>query len=108
MRRLDRRARLSFIDLSAAVECPVNRTEMLQRLHVQTASGEVYSGAEAFAIMWCAIPSLRVLGVLGRQRPVLWVLERLYLGFLRFRPALQALARRLDNAASLRGPRLGA
>jgi predicted DCC family thiol-disulfide oxidoreductase YuxK len=100
MKRLDRHKRLSFIDLATAIECPRNRDEMLQRLHVQTASGEIYSGAEAFAVMWRAIPSLRALGVLGRQRQMLWLLERLYLAFLRFRPALQSLARRLGAGAA--------
>lgn len=53
------------------------------------------SGAEAFAAMWRAIPSLAPLGRLARNRHVLAVLERLYLVFLRVRPGLQrALGRR--------------
>jgi hypothetical protein len=45
--------------------------------------------------MWRAIPLLRPLGVLAKSRPILWVLERLYLGFLRIRPRLQRRVRRM-------------
>ena len=47
------------------------------------------SGAAAFAAMWRAIPLLRPLGLLARNRRVLAGLERLYLAFLKVRPALQ-------------------
>jgi hypothetical protein len=42
-----------------------------------------------------AIPMLRPLGLLAKSRPVLWVLERLYIGFLRIRPWLQRRVRRI-------------
>ena len=45
--------------------------------------------------MWRAIPVLRPLGLLARFRPVLWVLERLYLGFLKIRPWLQRRVRQV-------------
>jgi hypothetical protein len=47
--------------------------------------------------MWRAIPVLRPLGLLARSPLVLGVLERLYLAFLRVRPRLQRLARRLER-----------
>ena len=43
----------------------------------------------AFAAMWRAIPLLRPLGQMARNRLVLSLLERLYLRFLRVRPRLQ-------------------
>jgi predicted DCC family thiol-disulfide oxidoreductase YuxK len=95
MRRLDRRGAIDFIDIQAAAGCPIDTQTLLERFHAQERGGPVVSGAAAFAAMWRAIPVLRPLGLLARFRPVLWVLERMYLGFLRIRPWLQRRARRL-------------
>jgi hypothetical protein len=38
-----------------------------------------------------AIPLLRPFGEIARLPPVLWMVEKLYLVFLRFRPRIQAL-----------------
>lgn len=93
MRRLDRHRKIVFVDVAAPSSfCPVDRRLLLARLHAQEVSGEIVSGAAAFAAMWRAIPLLRPLGLAARSRGVLWVLERLYRGFLRVRPALQRLA----------------
>ncbi len=98
MRRLDRRGAIDFVDLYDARDCPVDRSELLERFHAQEDGQPVVSGAAAFAAMWRAIPRLRPLGLVARFRPVLWVLEAAYRVFLRFRPRLQRLARRaLDS-----------
>lgn len=92
MRRLDRRRAITFIDVSdGAVACPIDRTALLARFHAEEGS-QLLSGAAAFAAMWRAIPLLRPLGLAARSPTVLQLLERLYLGFLRVRPALQRLA----------------
>ena len=93
MRRLDARGAVHFIDVHGPGACPVDRSELLARLHAREADGPLVSGAAAFAAMWRAIPLLRPLGLLARWRPVLAVLEAGYRGFLRVRPALQRLAR---------------
>ena len=81
MRRLDRRAAIAFVDLSgAAAACPVDHRDLLARFHAEE-EGRLVSGAEAFAAMWRAIPVLRPLGLLARNRIVLNILER---GYLRF------------------------
>jgi predicted DCC family thiol-disulfide oxidoreductase YuxK len=100
MRRLDRRAEIAFVDLSgAAGECPVDRQDLLARLHAEE-DGRLVSGAEAFAAMWRAIPVLRPLGLLARNPTVLDLLERGYLRFLKVRPKLQSwLLRREKNRA---------
>ncbi|PAX07685.1 thiol-disulfide oxidoreductase DCC family protein [Sphingomonas lenta] len=95
MRRLDRRGRIGFIDLSDGAACPIDRAAMLERLHAREGD-RMLSGAAAFAAMWRAIPLLRPLGLLARNPRALRVLDRAYLRFLRVRPALQRLARRLD------------
>jgi len=98
MRRLDRRGAVRFRDVDAGqAVCPLPRGDMLAQLHALE-DGRLLSGAAAFAAMWRAIPLLRPLGLAARAPLVLAVLERLYRLFLRGRPALQGLARRLEGA----------
>ncbi len=89
MRRLDRRAAIRFVDVAAGDEaCPVDRAALLARFHASE-NGRLLSGAAAFAAMWRAIPLLRLLGLLARNRMVLARLEQAYLRFLRVRPYLR-------------------
>ena len=92
MRKLDRRNAIHFEDVStnAPADCPVDQAELLERFHARE-NDEILSGAAAFAAMWRAIPILRPLGLLARNRWVLQALEVLYRGFLRYRPRLQRL-----------------
>lgn len=93
-RRLDRRGRVSFCDISEAdAVCPIDRSELLARFHAKERNGPIVSGAAAFAAMWRAIPVLRPLGELARIPALLWMLERLYLGFLKIRPRIQRVFR---------------
>lgn len=90
MRRLDRQHSIRFIDVAnPASACPIDRAALLARFHAQEAGQPVVSGAAAFAAMWRAIPLLRPLGLLARFAPVLALLERAYLAFLKVRPRLQ-------------------
>lgn len=89
MRRLDRAGAIEFVDAAdAGATCPLDRAELLARLHARE-DGRMLSGAAAFAAMWRAIPLLRPLGLLARNRIVLAALERGYVRFLRVRPRLQ-------------------
>lgn len=92
MRRLDKRGAIHFIDVHEAgdKDCPVSREALLARFHARE-DGQLLSGAAAFAAMWRAIPLLRPFGLLARWRPFLWLLEQLYLRFLKVRPRLQRL-----------------
>lgn len=94
MKRLDRTGAINFVDVSGDGDpsCPINQADLLARFHAQE-NGTVLSGAAAFAAMWRAIPRLRTLGQLARNPWVLAGLERLYLVFLRIRPALQRLVK---------------
>lgn len=92
MKRLDKTRAITFIDVSenADPSCPIDQSELLARFHAEE-EGVVLSGAAAFAAMWRAIPGLRPLGLLARNKWVLAALERLYLLFLKVRPRLQRL-----------------
>jgi predicted DCC family thiol-disulfide oxidoreductase YuxK len=93
MRRLDRREAIAFVDVGqAGAVCPIDRDVLLTRFHARETGGPLLSGASAFAAMWRAIPLLRPLGLLARNALVLWMLERLYRGFLRIRPVLTGRA----------------
>jgi predicted DCC family thiol-disulfide oxidoreductase YuxK len=94
MRRLDRRNAIRFVAIQEGRDCPLDRATLMQRFHAREDGRPIVSGAAAFAAMWRAIPVLRPLGLIARFRPVLWVLERLYRGFLRIRPWLQ---RRIEH-----------
>ena len=97
MRRLDAGRAITFKDVAPGnVECPLDRAEVLARFHASE-NGRIVSGAEAFAAMWRAIPVLRPLGLAARNGLVLALLERLYVIFLRVRPKLQRLARRMEH-----------
>lgn len=90
MRRLDRRGRITFVDVAAGSDpsCPIDRAQLLARFHAKE-DGVVHSGAAAFAAMWRAIPLLRPLGLAAKNRTVLRVLEAAYVRFLTVRPRLQ-------------------
>lgn len=99
MRRLDTRGAIRFVDATAADAnaCPLDRRALLARFHASE-DGRLLSGAAAFAAMWRAIPLLRPLGLIARSPIVLRVLEASYLGFLRVRPALQRIVRRVVSS----------
>jgi predicted DCC family thiol-disulfide oxidoreductase YuxK len=90
MRRLDRRGRISYVDVADGADpsCPIDRAALLARFHAEE-DGVVHSGAAAFAAMWRAIPLLRPLGLAARSPLVLRALEAAYLRFLKLRPRLQ-------------------
>ena len=89
MRWLDTRGAVTFVDAATDGRCPLDRGEMLARFHAREDGGPLLSGAAAFAAMWRAIPVLRPLGEIARNRLVGSVMERLYREFLRIRPRLQ-------------------
>jgi predicted DCC family thiol-disulfide oxidoreductase YuxK len=98
MRRLDRRGAIRFQDVATGEgACPIDQAELLARFHARE-DGRLVSGAEAFAAMWRAVPMLRPLGLLARNRRVLGVMEWLYLAFLKVRPRLQGWLKGREGA----------
>jgi predicted DCC family thiol-disulfide oxidoreductase YuxK len=98
MGRLDRSNRITFVDAARVAEesCPIDRADLLARFHA-CEDGVLLSGAAAFAAMWRAIPALRPLGLLSRNRLALAALERTYRVFLRARPWLQRAAWKITS-----------
>ncbi len=89
-----------FTDVSdATVPLPpgTTREQLLARFHVRSRNGELLSGARAFLALWAALPGWRYLAWVGRLPGAAWVMECSYDVFLRWRPALQRWATRLDR-----------
>jgi predicted DCC family thiol-disulfide oxidoreductase YuxK len=93
--------RVAWVDASAGSDSilvpGLTRTEALRRFHVRDASGQWMSGGRAFAALWSALPTFSWLGRLFQIRGLAWLLDRFYNLFLRWRPHLQALARRRQS-----------
>lgn len=64
----------------------LGRDDALGRMTVRRADGSLARGAAAFAEMWLALPSTRLLGRMASFRPVTALLDLAYTGFLRLRP----------------------
>jgi predicted DCC family thiol-disulfide oxidoreductase YuxK len=73
------------------------REQLLARFHVRDSDGQLLSGAQAFLALWAALPGWRWLALVCRLPGAAWAMERLYRIFLRWRPALQRWASRLDR-----------
>ena len=63
----------------------------MKRFHVQTPSGELKSGAAAFAELWTWLPAFAWAGQLARLPGIVHVLELAYRAFLPLRPRLQSM-----------------
>jgi predicted DCC family thiol-disulfide oxidoreductase YuxK len=96
-------APVCFADVSdAALPVPpgTTRPQLLARFHVRRGDGELLSGAAAFLAflaLWAALPGWRWLAWLGRVPGAAWTMERGYRVFLRWRPALQRWAARIER-----------
>ena len=91
-----------FADVSDSAQSlppDTTREQLLARFHVRRGDGELLSGAQAFLALWAALPGWRWLALAGRLPGAAWAMERSYLLFLRWRPALQRWASRLDRRA---------
>ena len=94
---------LSFSDVSDPTLVPptgIGVEALMARFHVQHADGRLESGARAFIALWALLPGWRWLARLGRLPGMTPLMEWANQGFLRVRPAFQALARRWDRQAA--------
>jgi len=92
---------LCFLDVSDARSAvpATERAALLARFHVQRPDGSRLSGAAAFVAMWARLPGWRWLARLSRLPGALAALEAGYRAFLRLRPRLQGLARKMERTA---------
>jgi len=92
--------RIDWVDVSSPVsaELPpgLDRSTLLARFHVIGSNGCVRDGAEAFVALWSELPGFRWAARIAGTRPVLPILERLYLIFLKFRRDHRGKSNHLD------------
>jgi predicted DCC family thiol-disulfide oxidoreductase YuxK len=99
-RGLQPRTPVCFADVSdATLPLPpgTTRAQLMARFHVRGRNGELLSGAQAFLALWAELPGWRGPASAGRLPGAAWAMERLYRCFLRWRPALQRGAARLER-----------
>lgn len=86
---------VDFCDVSQSsspLPAELTREQALARFHVRHADGRVESGARAFIALWERLPYWRWLARIGRVPGVATLMEIVYRGVLRVRPAIQRWA----------------
>jgi predicted DCC family thiol-disulfide oxidoreductase YuxK len=90
--------RVAFVDVATAdagnVALGLDKTAALARFHVQTADGQLHSGAAGFAQLWLTLPGWRWLGRITMLPGIRTIAEVAYRGFLLIRPGIQLIWRR--------------
>jgi predicted DCC family thiol-disulfide oxidoreductase YuxK len=95
--------RVAFVDVATLeaghVAVGLHKTEALARFHVQTADGQLHSGAAGFAQLWLTLPGWRWLGRITMLPVIRTCAEVAYRGFLHIRPGIQWIWRRAATTA---------
>lgn len=80
---------VSSLQGDACVAPGLDCVSAMKRFHVRSPSGQIRSGASAFAELWTWLPAFAWAGRLARLPGILHVLELAYRAFLPLRPRLQ-------------------
>ena len=70
----------------------LSRNILKNRFHVMTKEKKMYSGGPAFVQLWLIIPEYRRLAKFLNRPAFLFVLDKVYDGFLFVRPIIQKIA----------------
>ena len=98
--RKDTHDQISFVDVSQPepeLGGGLTRDQAMARLHVKLGSGQMVSGAAAFAAIWQRVPAWRWAAWIARVPGVLALLEISYRLFLPIRPWIARLFGRLQK-----------
>jgi|AACY02.3.fsa_nt_gi Uncharacterized protein conserved in bacteria len=84
-----------FHDISQSANLPADLDfkQAMERFHIRDEHGQLRDGADAFITVWRHTPGFRWLATLLSPRPIKWLLEQAYVGFLPMRPYLQRICR---------------
>jgi predicted DCC family thiol-disulfide oxidoreductase YuxK len=87
--RIDRAGRISWVDINANPQVltayNLSREQAMKRMHVRETDGSMVSGARAFIALWQRMPRYRPLAWLVSLPAILWIAERVYDVFARWR-----------------------
>jgi predicted DCC family thiol-disulfide oxidoreductase YuxK len=92
---------VAFVDVSGVgagdVAPGLSAEAAMQRFHVRRADGTVLSGAAAFLEMWSQSPRLPWMRQIARRPLLVTALNWVYGAFLRVRPMISGLLRRMES-----------
>lgn len=97
--------RLDYVDVSdpkAELGPGLAQKEAMSRFHVRQPDGSIASGADAFTLVWEALPAWNWVAKIASLPGAKAVLEIGYRFFLPMRPALSALFGRLTRSADIK------
>ena len=87
--RIDRDGHIHWIDIHAnpqvLSEYNLDWEQAMQRMHVRESDGSMVTGARAFIALWQRMPRYRPLAWLVSLPGILWIAERVYSVFARWR-----------------------
>lgn len=87
--RIDQQDRIRWIDIDAnpglLAEYGLSREQAMKRMHVRESDGSMVTGARAFIALWQRMPRYRPLAWLVSRPGILWIAERVYDVFARWR-----------------------
>ena len=98
--RKDTHDQISFVDVSQPdpeLGGGLTRDQAMARLHVKLGSGQMVSGAAAFAAIWQRVPAWRWAARIARVPGILTLLEISYRLFLPIRPWIAGLFGKLHR-----------
>lgn len=78
---------------AALLAAGLSQAQCLQKLHLFSADGQLYTGVDAFLLLWQTVPKLRVLAKLARFAPLRAILAfgyKLFLVWYKRQPHVQA------------------
>ncbi len=91
----DKAGLIDWVDVSnaqIAKTLPIDREKLLARFHVRNPNGHLISGVRAFILLWRQLPKWRWLGLAMSTPGIPVILELVYRGFLKVRPAVQRIS----------------
>lgn len=105
-RREDSASAFSFIDISqidASLPFGLTQQSAMQRFHVLDGDGQLLSGAAAFVEVWSRLPGWRLAARVAGMPGAMTTLEFGYRLFLRVRPFISRLFRKMQPTGGLAG-----
>ncbi len=99
--KLDSNRNVNWVDITKTdkemITSGLTKSQALARFHIMAEDGRLYSGGTAFAKLWTQLPYFKYLGYLFQYPPMSWILDIVYVIFLRVRPAIQSLFQQKQN-----------
>ncbi len=84
---------IQYKDISSMQECE-EKTKLMKRFHIKDQQGNIVSGAKAFVELWKNMKNWSYLAKIFDNKIGIFILEKLYICFLKIRPLIQTVFRK--------------